>query len=261
MTESAPVITMSKSPGFERRRLGSVGKPIPGVSVQIRNAETLEPLGIGEEGEVCVAGDVLARGYYKNDKATNETFVFDSKVNNRFLRTGDLGMLDQDGFLTISGRIKEQYKLQNGKFVSPAPIEDYLGRSVFISQIAVFGDHQEFNIALVVPDLVELRKWAEHYKGGDISRFPGATDKDGLNEFLSSKGVINLINGEFQRYSSDLKRYEYVQMWTFLDEPFSPENDMLTQKMTLKRQNVTRTYAGIIEKVFSGIIGNQVSYR
>lgn len=260
MTEAAPVITMSRSPGFERRRLGSVGKPLVGVGVQIRSPDTLKILGVGEEGEVCVTGDVVAAGYYKNEKATNETFLFDAVGKYRYLRTGDLGMVDSEGFLTISGRIKEQYKLQNGKFVSPAPIEDYISRSVFISQVAVFGDNQEYNVALIVPDVAELKKWAERLDGNGMPVFPSTADKSAMSAFLSSEAVIDLINRELVKYASDLKRYEYVQAWTFLDEPFSPENDMLTQKMSMKRQNVARAYSDLIGKIYNGEIGTKLSY-
>jgi long-chain acyl-CoA synthetase len=268
MTEAAPVITMSKSPGFERRRLGSVGKPLLGVDVCIRNPDTLELLAIGKEGEVCVSGAVLASGYYKNEKATAETFLFDEKEKYRYLRTGDLGHLDAEGFLTISGRIKEQYKLQNGKFVSPAPVEDYLGRSVYINQVAVFGDHQEYNVALIVPDLPELQKWAEHHRGGaGIPAFPASSEgklafASGEGDaFLESPAVIDLITSDLRKYAVDLKRYEYVQTWVFLKEPFSAENDMLTQKMSMKRHNVSKVYAELLSKIYRGEIGNQVSYK
>ena len=248
MTEAAPVITMSLSPGFARRRLGCVGKPIEGVTVTIRDPVTQEILPVDVPGEICVSGPVVAQGYFKNPEATAATFPTDEN-GVRYLRTGDLGSLDADGFLKVSGRIKEQYKLQNGKFVSPSPIEDILQRSPYILQAAVFGADEEFNAALIVPDRLEIQKWAEE-KG---------IDGESL-DLCSNAEVLKLIAQEIVKYSAELKSYELVKRFALLEEPFSPENNLLTQKMSLKRHNVSKVYADTIANLFQGQIGLEVRY-
>src|SRR5690606_36562403 len=95
-------------------------------------------------------------GYYNDPEATRET-----KTEDGGLRTGDLGHLDADGFLFITGRVKEMYKLSNGKYVAPAPLEEKLQLSPYIAQCVIYGADQPHNVALIVPDMVALRGWAE----------------------------------------------------------------------------------------------------
>lgn len=101
MTECCPIISMSLSPGFKRRRLGCVGKPLDSVTITIRDPETHQPLPVGTEGEICVSGPVVAKGYYKNPEATASTFPIGAD-GVRYLRTGDLGSMDADGFLQVT---------------------------------------------------------------------------------------------------------------------------------------------------------------
>jgi long-chain acyl-CoA synthetase len=246
MTEASPVITISTSPGFSRRRLGSVGQALPGCTIQIRDPTTLEVLPVGTQGEIFAAGDNIAVGYHKQPKATAETFLIDPISGLRFLRTGDLGYMDEDDFLYISGRIKEQYKLQNGKFVSPAPMEDTYNRSMFISQTVVCGADREHNVALIAPELTELKRWADD---NNVS-FPSSDSKAEFDIFYANPSVIALISSELKRFESEINSYERIRSWTFID-PLTPENDLLTQKMSLKRHNIAKVYAETIEDMYA----------
>ncbi|CAE7714249.1 ACSL1, partial [Symbiodinium microadriaticum] len=116
---------------------------------------------------------------------------------------------------------------------------------------AIFGGDQEYNGALIVPDYAELSKWAEEngYEEGSI-------------DFCTHPEVVKLITEEIVKYTShELKHYEFVKRYTLLREPFSPENNLLTQKMSLKRHNVSKVYAEIIADMFSGNIGHDVQYK
>lgn len=251
MTEASPIITMSTSPGFARRRLGSVGKALPGCTIEIRDPSTLEKLPIGQQGEIFAAGDNIAVGYHKQPKSTAETFVKDPTTGLRFLRTGDLGYMDDEDYLYISGRIKEQYKLQNGKFVSPSPMEDTYNRSMFISQTVVCGADREYNVGLIAPELTELKRWAEENK----IAFPSC--KSEFNSFYSNPAVIDLISKELKRFESEINSYERIRAWTFI-EPLTPENDLLTQKMSLKRHNISTVYADTIDGLYTHEVGHRL---
>lgn len=252
MTEAGPIITLSTSPGFDRRRLGSVGKALPGCTIEIRDPVSLEKLPVGTQGEIFAAGDNIAVGYHNQPKATAETFVTDPVSGLRFLRTGDLGYMDSNQYLYISGRIKEQFKLQNGKFVSPQPIEDSYNRSMFIAQSVVCGADKEYNVGLIAPELTELKRWAEE---NNIA-FPSSQPE--FNDFYSSEAVISLITEELKRFEHDINSYERIRAWTFI-EPLTPENDLLTQKMSLKRHNIANVHGDVIEGLYSGKVGNAMS--
>ena len=162
----------------------------------------------------------------------------------RFLRTGDLGYLDEDNFLYISGRIKEQFKLQNGKFVSPSPLEDTYNRSPYISQTVVCGADREYNVGLISPEVMELKRWA----GENGVAFPSSSSE--FDAFYSDAAVIALISAELQRFESEINSYERIRAWAFI-EPLTPENDLLTQKMSLKRHNISKVHADTIDAIYA----------
>lgn len=141
--------------------------------------------------------------------------------------------------------------------MSPSPIEDILQRSVYIHQAAVFGADQDFNAALIVPDMNELTQWAA------LNNVTIPQDR-ASNEFAaflsSSEKLQKLFTDELVKYSSELKHYEYVKRYVLLADPFTPENNLLTQKMSLKRHNVSKVYADTIARIFNGEIGFEVRY-
>ncbi len=185
LTETSPIVTCNIKGA---RRVGSVGRAIPGVTVEIDTDIT----GDKEIGEIIVHGPNVMMGYYNLPEADAEVFTHDHGF-----RTGDLGHVDDDGYLFIRGRIKEQYKLENGKYVVPSPIEEQLQLSGFISQIMVYGEQRPHNVAVVVPDVEYLEKWAAD-NGLDVS------DLDAL---LQDGKVKDLFKTEIDRVQSEIKHY------------------------------------------------------
>lgn len=242
LTETSPTIS-SSTPDWENRRLGCVGVVIPGLEVRILDPATLEPVPPGVDGEICCSGPSVMVGYHNNQKATDEVFfVRDGK---KWFRTGDLGHFVEEKFLKLTGRIKEQYKLTNGKYVVPAPLEDMLSRSQFIAQAFIYGDNKPFNIALLVPDMVELSAWALSHNL--VFESPAA--------LLLLPQVQELLTNEVVHASIPMKVYERPRGWVATTEPFTPDNFMLTPKLSLRRNNVWNTYGPIIEKLYSGTKG------
>ncbi|KNC51096.1 uncharacterized protein AMSG_12039 [Thecamonas trahens ATCC 50062] len=242
LTETSPIATLN-TPGA--RKYGTVGPPIAGVDIVIAKSfdgDLVDVAPSGTDGEVCIAGDNVMVEYYNKPEATAEAVVENARVGPgkslRLFRTGDLGRLDADGFLTITGRIKEQYKLENGKFVVPAPVEDKLNLSRFISQSFIHGANMPSNVALIVPDWAALRAWAAEH-GLDA----GAS----TTSLLDSSRVRALLDAEIAAGCAALKSYERPAAWLYLREPFSTDNDMLTPKLSLKRHNILQTYASQVD--------------
>jgi long-chain acyl-CoA synthetase len=164
-----------------------------------------------------------------------------SLFHNRF-HTGDLGRMEE-GFLKVTGRLKEQYKLENGKYVCPSPIEEAIGMSRFLSQVVLFGANKPTNVALLVPDWVAIRNELHLNDHNEV------TDEDLVND----KRVRSLIDAEIVANCWRLKKFEVPTDWAFV-APFTAANNMLTPKMSIRRHMVIKTYANVI----AGLYGEQV---
>eukprot|EP00595_Chromulina_sp_UTEXLB2642_P000701 CAMPEP_0196761274 /NCGR_PEP_ID=MMETSP1095-20130614/429_1 /TAXON_ID=96789 ORGANISM="Chromulina nebulosa, Strain UTEXLB2642" /NCGR_SAMPLE_ID=MMETSP1095 /ASSEMBLY_ACC=CAM_ASM_000446 /LENGTH=537 /DNA_ID=CAMNT_0042110559 /DNA_START=460 /DNA_END=2073 /DNA_ORIENTATION=+ len=241
LTETAPVISFNGTE-WKDRKIGYVGRPISTLSVKIVDPGTLDDVSEGSEGEIAVSGPSVMIGYRKNPEANKAVFFV--KDGLRYFRTGDLGRLDKDGFLKVTGRIKEQYKLENGKYVVPTPVEDTLARSLYIAQALIYGDNKPYNVALVVPDIAEIKSWCE--KRG--IKIPSTN----YNDIYKHESVINLIKLELNQVSSVLKSYERPLAFAIISEPFSQDNQMLTPKMSLRRNNILKTYESIVDGLYKG---------
>ena len=233
LTETSPIAT-ANWPG--NQLIGSVGKPIPGVRVEIQPAETA-PEG---QGEIVIYGPNVMQGYHNLPEETAEAFTEDGGF-----RSGDMGRIDSDGFVFITGRVKEQYKLENGKYVVPAPLEEKLKLSPFINQIMIDGTNRPFNAAVVVPELESLRAWARD-KG---VRFKGD------QELCQTREVEELLEQQILEFSGDFKGYERPKKFFVSHEEFSVANDMLTPTLKLKRRNVLIAY----EAQLKGLYGDKVA--
>jgi long-chain acyl-CoA synthetase len=230
LTETSPIATANIRTA---RRVGSVGKAIPEVSIEIDTDITGDP----EIGEIVVHGPNVMMGYYNLPEANDEVFT-----PNGGFRTGDLGHLDDDGYLFIRGRIKEQYKLENGKYVVPSPIEEQLQLSGFITQVMVYGEQRPYNVAVVVPDVEYLEKWAAE-KGLDTSD---------LATLLADAEVTELYKTEINRAQSSIKHYERVRDFVLESEEFTPENGMLTPSLKVKRRAVMAKLGSEIDALYEG---------
>ena len=243
LTETSPTIA-TENFGLTKQLQGGM-KPIPGVKVVLYEPDTSHRVEkAGEEGEICAIGPAVMMGYHDNEAATNEV-IFTTAEGERCLRTGDLGKLT-DGVLTITGRCKEQYKLANGKFIMPSKIEEYALKSRYVAQVYVHGANLPSNIALIYPDAFDLLK--------DL---PGNRSFDSVAEMLSEhrSQVEQLIMDDLNRIFFELNTagYEKIKAIYLLSEPFSVANNMLTQKLSMKRRVIAEVYHVQIEELSSSI--------
>ncbi len=230
LTETSPIVTTNHPAA---RKLGSVGRPIEGVEVIIDTSVVDDA--DSDDGEIVVRGPNVMKGYHNLPEETAEVMTGGD------FRTGDLGRLDQDGFLYITGRIKEQYKLENGKYVVPAPLEELLQLSPLVNQAYIHGFNKPFNVALLVPDRAALEKWAGDKGIGG-----------GYEMILANPRTEKLFTEQLELYSKDFKRYEQPRKFKLIAEEFSVDNGMLTPKMSLKRNVVQDHYSQEIAQLHGG---------
>jgi len=210
-------------------RIGTVGKAVPRVRIEIDRAAT----GHDKNGEIIVYGDNVMLGYHHRDEEQRQVLMSDGG-----LRTGDMGFLDEDGYLHITGRIKEQYKLENGKFVVPSPLEEELKLSPFILNTMLFGLNRPYNVVLVVIDEPALGKWA---------RAKGLEIKD----YTSDPAVHELIRQELELRAHNFKSYEKPKAFLLIREDFTVENGLLTPSLKARRNLVLARYQQRLEALYS----------
>ncbi len=225
LTETSPIATANYPTA---RKMGSVGKPIPGVSIQIDRSVTGDPV----HGEIIIKGPNVMQGYHNRPEENAAVMMED-----RSFRSGDMGYLDPDGFLYITGRIKEQYKLENGKYVVPSPLEEKLKLSPYIANIMIHGANKPHNVALVIPDLEALRGWA-------------AKENVVLDDVPRNERVRELLRREIEAHGRDLKGYERVQAFVVVVEDFTTDNGMLTPTLKLKRRVVLQRYGEDLDALY-----------
>jgi len=227
LTETSPIAT-ANWPGA--RRLGSVGKALPGVTIEIDKSVTHEPA----NGEIIVHGHNVMLGYHNLPEDNAAVFTEDGGF-----RTGDMGRIDEDGFLFITGRIKEQYKLENGKYVVPSPLEEKLKLSSYISNAFVYGDNKLHNVALICAAMPAVQKWAkEHGVSGSGEKV------------LTDPKVQALFTQEIERIGVDFKGFERIKRFKLIAEDFTTDNGMLTPKMSLKRREVMKKYGAELDALY-----------
>ena len=231
LTETSPAVAMNASYAF---RWGSVGQAIEKVRIVIDKSLTGPD---APDGEVVVYGPNVMKGYNNKPGETAQVMTPDGGF-----RTGDLGRLDKDGYLFITGRIKEQYKLENGKFVFPASLEEDICLVNCVQNAMVYGENRAFNICLVVPEFTVLRKYAQQH-GLPI-------DEESL---LKSPEIEKMVA---ETITSSLKGkyggYEIPKKFILLAEGFSIENGMLTPTLKLKRRVVMEKYRDKVVALYEG---------
>ncbi|MBK7976567.1 MAG: AMP-binding protein [Deltaproteobacteria bacterium] len=227
LTETSPMVTANTR---DARRLGSVGKVIPGVRVAIDTSLGDAP----GQGEIVVYGPNVTQGYYRRPEENEKVLTADGG-----LRTGDLGYFDADGFLYVTGRIKEQYKLSNGKYVMPGPLEEELKLSPYIANVMLHGANRPYNVALVVIDEPAVREWLSQ-QGGE------------LDDLTSDPRVERLIDDEVRRAASSFRGFEVPRRVLLVREDFTTENDLLTPTLKLKRRNVEKRHGAALDELYGG---------
>lgn len=206
-------------------RVGSVGRPIPGTTIKI-----------AEDGEVLIKGSIVMRGYWQNDAANNEVFTSDG-----YFRSGDLGKLDDEGYLYIVGRKKELIVTSGGKNVAPAVLEDRLRAHPLVSQCMVVGDNQPYIAALVTIDQDALKTWIT------------ANKKDGatLAELVHDPDLLSVIQTAVDEANKAVSRAESIRKFTILPVDFTIAGGQLTAKLSVKRHVVAQEFAAEIEALFA----------
>ncbi len=230
LTETTPAVTMNGPAGF---RFGSVGRPIDQVRVVIDT--TLGDPALGD-GEIIVYGPNVMQGYHNKPEATAAVMTPDGGF-----RTGDRGRLDDEGYLFMTGRIKEQYKLENGKYVFPAAIEEELKLLPIVANVMIQGEGKPYNVALVVPSLEGL---ARDEKGKNLPQDLAALAKSPAAAELYQDAFKACLGGRFGGY-------EIPKKVLLVDEDFTLQNGMLTQTLKLKRREVLKHYGAALEGLYS----------
>merc|ERR1712157_282628 len=176
-------------------------------------------------------------GYYKNKEATEEVMSLAPDGKSRLFHTGDLGKMTPEGWVKVTGRLKEQYKLENGKYVCPTPIEEAISMSRFVMQVVLCGANRPYNVALIVPDFVAIRS--------ELGINDGVSD----DELINDEKVKELMDDDIAEKCSQLKKYETPREWAFV-APFTAANNMLTPKMSIRRHVVIKSYGEVISNIY-----------
>jgi long-chain acyl-CoA synthetase len=224
LTETSPIVSANTP---EANKVGTVGLPIPNVQVRI-----------AEDGEILVKGPCVMKGYYNKPDETRETLSPDG-----WLRTGDIGKLDADGYLIITDRKKELLKTAAGKFVAPAMIENLLKTSPFISNVIAVGDKRKFVSTLIVPNLAAIE--AEARKNG--REFSTSA------QMMTDPWVRDLITRDLERLTASLAQYEKPKRFALIEQDFTFGNGQLTYTLKLKRRAIEQTYADVIAQLYADV--------
>jgi long-chain acyl-CoA synthetase len=221
LTETTAGATLNLS---QAQKVGSVGKPLPSTTVKI-----------ADDGEILIKGPIVMRGYWQNDAANKEVFTDDG-----YFRSGDLGALDSEGFLTITGRKKELIVTAGGKNVAPAVLEDRVRAHPLVSQCMVVGDNKPFIAALVTLDADAIKGWSATNKKAGTSIPDLAKDPD----------LIAVIQTAIDDANKAVSRAESIRKFTILPIDFTIADGQLTAKMSVKRHVVANQFAREINELF-----------
>ena len=222
LTETTAGATLNLS---QAQKVGSVGKPLPSTTVRI-----------AEDGEVLMKGPIVMRGYWQNDAANAEVFTEDG-----FFRSGDLGALDEDGFLTITGRKKELIVTAGGKNVAPAVLEDRVRAHPLVSQCLVVGDNKPFIAALVTLDADAIKGWSAANKKSGTS----------IADLAKDPALIAVIQTAIDDANKAVSRAESIRKFTILPVDFTIADGQLTAKLSVKRHVVAGQFAREINDLFA----------
>lgn len=220
LTEGNGMISANR-PGAVK--IGTVGKPLDGIGVRIT-----------EEGEILARGWLCGKGYWNNREATEELY------RDGWLNTGDLGFLDEEGYLHLTGRKKEILITSGGKNISPAYIENILKMSSYISQAAVFGEGKNYLTALITLNQEEVIRFARE-KHIPFSGFP---------ELVKREEIIHLVQGEIDRKNEELSRIERIRRFTILEDEFRQEHEEVTPTFKIKRRVIGERYRDVVEAMY-----------
>jgi len=220
LTETSPVIAVN-TPAVHK--LGTVGKPLPNVEVRI-----------AADGEILGRGPSVFQGYWNKPQETENAF------NDGWFKTGDIGNVDADGFLSVTDRKKDLIKTSGGKFIAPQPLENSLKHNALIAEAVVLGDKRKFPAVLIAPYFVLLEDWARANQVAFSSR----------QELVAHTRVRELYEGIVAELNRDLARFEQLKKVVLIADEFSAEDGTLTASMKLRRRVVEERYREQIEAMY-----------
>jgi long-chain acyl-CoA synthetase len=220
LTETSPVLSVNT---FENLKFGTVGKPIPGVEIRI-----------AADGEILARGPNVMKGYYKKDAETREV------MEGGWFHTGDIGHLDEDGFLVITDRKKDLIVTSGGKNVAPQPIENILKLNPYIANAVVLGDRKRFVSALIVPEFEKLEAYA---------RTHGIPFKD-RDELVGNTRVVDFMRAEVEKATPLLASYERIKKIVLLGRDFDIEKGEVTPSLKVRRSIIEGKYQDLIESMY-----------
>ena len=223
LTETSPVLTVSdiRNKGL---RIGCVGKPIDGVEIKI-----------AEDGEIICKGPNIMKGYFKDIKKTSEVII------NGYFHTGDIGVLDNDGFLKITDRKKQLFKTSGGKYIAPQLLENKMKQSLFIEQIMVVGEGEKMPAALIQPSFEYIKEWSTE-KGIKI--------ENTYESVCENIDLINAIQTEINFYNNDFSQWEKIKKFKLTPEVWNVDNGHLTPTMKVKRKVIKEKFKALIHEIY-----------
>ncbi len=220
LTETSPVIAVNRLP---TPRFGSVGQVLPGVEVRI-----------AEDGEILTHGPHVMRGYYQHPEATAAALV------DGWFHTGDIGHFDEKGRLFITDRKKDLIKTAGGKFVAPQKLENLFVTDPYVSQAFVYGDRQPYCVALIVPNVEQLRRYAQEQE------IVGPT----IKELVNNPRIQEFLWGRVQEKQQGLASFEQVKKIALLEEEFSQASGELTPTLKAKRNIIVNRYEPLLRSLY-----------
>jgi long-chain acyl-CoA synthetase len=223
LTETSPAAAVNQP---DRQKIGTVGRPLPGVAARI-----------ADDDEIQFKGKIVFSGYWNNEQATAETFTADG-----WFRTGDLGELDDEGFLKITGRKKEIIVTAGGKNVAPTVLEDRLRGHALISQCMVVGEGRPFIGVLITLDTEALGPWLEHH---------GKPKDTPFTDIQNDSDLLAEIQAAVDDANKAVSRAESIRKFRILDSDFTQEAGHLSAKLSLKRSVVAKEFAADIDAIYS----------
>jgi len=226
LTETSPVITVNRP---EAIRPGTVGLPLEGVEVKI-----------ADDGEILTRGPHVMKGYYKKPEATAEVINAEG-----WFHTGDIGVLDEHGRLTITDRKKDIIVTSGGKNIAPQPIENKMKTNKYFTEIVMIGNKRNFPAALIVPNFEQLEKWA---------REQGIAFAD-RKQLVAKPEVVSFYQTLVNDLSTDLAQFERMKKITLLPQEFTLEAGELTPTLKVKRRFVEQKYQALIDAMYEGAGG------
>jgi long-chain acyl-CoA synthetase len=222
LTETSPVIAVNTP---RAHKLGTVGKPLPNVEVRI-----------AEDGELLLRGPSVFKGYWNRPDETRNAFA-----DGGWFKTGDIGHIDDEGFLSITDRKKDLIKTSGGKFIAPQPLENSLKHNALIAEALIVGDKRKFPAVLIVPYFPLLEDWARANHVAFASR----------HELVNHEKVRHLYEGIVADFNRDLARFEQLKKTVLIAEEFSPQNGTLTASYKMRRREVEKLYQRQIDEIYA----------